>query len=81
MGTDILAERDSWKDFDALEERYPLVLLGRQDHPSPAHVRVCPPLPNVSSTEIRCRIHGNEGIDDLVPAAVAQYIQDQGLYR
>ncbi len=81
IGTDILTERASWKDFDTLEERYPFVLLGRQDHPTPAHVSVSPPLPNVSSTEILHRIHGNEAIGDLVPAAVAQYIQDQGLYR
>ena len=81
FGTDILAERDSWKDFDTLEERYAFVLLGRQDHPSPANVSTSPPLPNVSSTEILRRIHENEAIDGLVPAPVAQYIQDQGLYR
>lgn len=35
----------------------------------------------VSSTQIRQRVAQGEGIADLVPAAVANYIQEKGLYR
>ncbi len=34
-----------------------------------------------SSTEVRRRVRGGEPIDGLVPAAVARYIEDHGLYR
>lgn len=39
------------------------------------------PVMNVSSTEIRRRIHDGESLADLVPAAVADYVQKNGLYR
>ena len=35
----------------------------------------------VSSTQIRQRVVQGERIADLVPAAVADYIQEKGLYR
>jgi nicotinic acid mononucleotide adenylyltransferase len=34
-----------------------------------------------SSTEIRRRIAANRSINDLVPAEVAQFIAERGLYR
>ena len=39
------------------------------------------PLVDVSSTEIRERLRAGREIDDLVPAAVAAYIREHGLYR
>jgi nicotinate-nucleotide adenylyltransferase len=39
------------------------------------------PLVDVSSTEIRQRLRAGRAIDDLVPAAVAEYIRERGLYR
>lgn len=36
---------------------------------------------DVSSTEIRRRVHSGESIDGLAPAAVARYIAEHGLYR
>lgn len=35
----------------------------------------------VSSTQIQRRVAQGERIADLVPAAVADYIQEKGLYR
>jgi hypothetical protein len=35
----------------------------------------------LSSTEIRDRVKSGEGISDLVPAPVADYIKSNGLYR
>ena len=37
--------------------------------------------PDISSTDIRARLAKNQSIDDLVPAAVAQYIQTHRLYE
>ena len=39
------------------------------------------PLVDVSSTEIRTRLHVGQPIDDLVPPAVADYIRARGLYQ
>lgn len=36
---------------------------------------------DVSSTEVRRRVREGVAIDDLVPAAIAAYIAEQGLYR
>jgi len=39
------------------------------------------PMMDVSSTDIRRRIAAGQGIDDLVPTAVARYIDQHRLYR
>jgi len=39
------------------------------------------PLVDVSSSEVRRRVAAGEAIDDLVPAAVARYIAEHGLYQ
>ena len=39
-----------------------------------------PPM-EVSGTEIRARVMAGESIDGLIPAAVAGYIAEHGLYR
>lgn len=39
------------------------------------------PLVSISATEIRERHHRGESCEDLLPAAVLAYIDDQGLYR
>lgn len=42
---------------------------------------VSAPLIDISATEIRRRIKAGESIDHLVPAGVAAYITERGLYR
>jgi len=37
--------------------------------------------PEVSSSDVRARVHEGESIDDLVPPAVARLIAENGLYR
>jgi nicotinate-nucleotide adenylyltransferase len=39
------------------------------------------PLIDISATEIRERVHQGLPIDNLVPATVAKYIKEKGLYR
>ena len=46
-----------------------------------AHAVVTLPMMDVSSTEIRKRVANGQGIDALVPPAVARYIEQHNLYR
>jgi nicotinate-nucleotide adenylyltransferase len=39
------------------------------------------PMLDVASTTIRARVSAGQSIDDLVPATVARYIREAGLYR
>jgi nicotinate-nucleotide adenylyltransferase len=39
------------------------------------------PTPDVSSTEVRRRVREGQAVQDLVPRAVARYIERQSLYR
>ena len=45
------------------------------------HAAVALPMMDVSSTDIRARVEHGQGINDLVPAAVARYIARHRLYR
>lgn len=55
----------------------------RQLHQQPAgHIWLAEtPLYDISATEIRRRRHQNQPCDDLLPAAVIDYIDREGLYR
>lgn len=52
----------------------------RQRYHAEIQIVRMPPL-DISSTEIRRRVHAGRKINDLVPEAVAEYIQRQGIYR
>ena len=38
-------------------------------------------MPNVSSTEVRNRLHSGDDADDLLPETVERYIKENGLYK
>ncbi len=63
-------------DLDRLSERLPLDVVRRIQ----ASALEIPPM-DVSSTEVRRRVKEGKSIDGLVPAAVADYIRERGLYR
>jgi len=81
VGTDIFLEQEQWKDFDVLQQRYPFVVLGRPGFEAPPGVTCSPPLPDVSSTEIRRRVREGLSVATLVPDAVAAIIENKELYR
>ena len=81
MGTDLFAERERWKAFDELERLVDMHVVGRSGVPDPPDVPVGPHLPPISSTEIRRRVRAGEPLHGLVPLAVAEYIEQNGLYR
>ena len=78
IGADILAEKDSWYRFEAIEELVDVLVVGRAGHPSPPDA---PLLPEVSSTEIRGRLARGEPVDHLVPGPVCRYIGEHELYQ
>lgn len=59
-------------DFEGLEQ-----LCSARTLPQPIEM----PAMDVSSSEIRRRVAAGQSIDDLVPEAVAAYIEQQRLYR
>jgi nicotinate-nucleotide adenylyltransferase len=81
VGTDIFEERASWKSFDELTSMCRFIVIGRQDYAPPDDIEATPPLPNVSSTDVRRRLASGEDVSNLTPKAVADYARKHGLYR
>ena len=89
IGQDQYAGFHTWHGW---QELLGLVTLAIADRPDAnhsvdpqvlahAHAAVTLPKMDVSSTDIRERVTGGEGIVDLVPPAVARYIARHHLYR
>jgi len=83
MGADQYAARDTWHRWEALRQLARIAVIARPGLPAPdASVELVPMPPmEVSASDIRRRIGAGEPVDGLVPAAVLDYIQAQGLYR
>jgi nicotinate-nucleotide adenylyltransferase len=79
IGSDILAERDRWQDFDEIVALAPLMTAERVGYEA-GETTLGALLPRVSSTELR-RALGRGEASGLVPAAVCAYALAQGLYR
>jgi nicotinate-nucleotide adenylyltransferase len=78
VGTDILAEKDSWQGFDEICARAPLLVAGRggYDAPDPR----APLLPQVSSSTVRGALARGEDISLWVPERVRAHIAAHALY-
>jgi nicotinate-nucleotide adenylyltransferase len=88
VGADQAADFERWKDPDEVLEWVKLAVGTRGGYEMPDLSRwgdrVVPfelSSPEVSSSEIRDRVAAGETIADLVPPAVAQLIEELGLYR
>ncbi len=89
IGQDQYAGLHTWLGWEQLLARVTLAVANRPGAPlsaSPevqrvAHQTVALPMMDISSTDIRSRIQAGQGIDALVPAAVARYIDQHHLYR
>lgn len=80
VGSDILEQKDAWRDFDRVEGLAPLLVVARAGHPHPRAAGT-PEMPPVSSTEVRRRLAVGEDVSHLVPRPVLEYIRATGLYR
>jgi nicotinate-nucleotide adenylyltransferase len=78
IGSDILKDLPSWKDFDRIQRMARVVVLYRAGYP--ADEAVGPPLALVSSSEIRDRLMRGEQPSDLVPGVVLAYAREHHLY-
>ncbi|HEY6106326.1 MAG TPA: nicotinate (nicotinamide) nucleotide adenylyltransferase [Anaeromyxobacteraceae bacterium] len=78
VGADLLAETDKWYRFDRVHDLARLIVVGRAGHPDG---QGAPPLPPVSSTEVREKLRRGEDVSALVPRTVLDYIRERGLYR
>ena len=89
IGQDQYAAFHTWHGWQELLGRITLAIANRPDAPLAAapkvlqvpHAAVSLPMMDVSSTDIRERIHAGLTITDLVPQAVARYIDQHHLYQ
>jgi nicotinate-nucleotide adenylyltransferase len=79
IGSDILAERARWQDFDEIVAIAPLMVAARAGYAS-HDAQLGAALPQVSSTELRAQLAGGAA-SEFVPANVHAYALAQGLYR
>jgi len=89
IGQDQYAGFHTWHGWQELLSLVTLAIADRPDAKhsvdpqvlAHAHAPVTLPMMDVSSTDIRERVTGGQGIVDLVPPAVARYIARHRLYR
>jgi len=95
LGWDSLATLPRWRDASRLIQLCTLVAVHRPGYPRPdlkpleksvpgisrRVIFMTEPCVDVSATDIRLRAHQNLPLDDLVPATVARYIKEHGLYQ
>lgn len=89
VGQDQYVGLHTWRDWKLLLQLVTLAVAMRPGVPAQANPEVqragyqpvALPMMDISSTEIRERVASGQGIDRLVPAAVARYIDQHHLYR
>jgi nicotinate-nucleotide adenylyltransferase len=89
IGQDQYASFHTWHGWQELLGRILLAIANRPDAPLAAapqvlqvpHAAVSLPMMDVSSTDIRERIRAGVAVSDLVPPAVARYIDQYHLYQ
>lgn len=79
VGSDILAERDRWQDFDKICEIAPPLVAERAGYQGGAS-ELGSVLPRVSSSELRAALARGED-SPLLPRAVRDFALAQELYR
>lgn len=89
IGQDQYAGLHTWRGWRELLQRVVLAVAQRPgcsavvstEVAAVSHRVVALPMMDISSTDIRRRVVEGQGIDGLVPPAVARYIEQHGLYR
>lgn len=76
VGSDLLADLDSWYGIERIREMVDFVVIRREGNGAAPGVAI----PNVSSTEIRERLARGDDVRSLVPARVLDIIRARHLY-
>jgi nicotinate-nucleotide adenylyltransferase len=81
VGADVLADLPKWHRFDRIAEIAPPIVLGRAGASASGAPEAY--LPKISSTEIREAFAAGdvEPVRPRIPAAVVDYILENGIYR
>jgi nicotinate-nucleotide adenylyltransferase len=77
VGSDILAERSRWQDFDGITARAPLLVAQRPGFVSEPGAAL---LPEISSSTLRAALARGEDAAAWLPVRVREYITAHGLY-
>lgn len=77
IGADLEAESRTWFGADELRRLVPFIVVGRAGFGGEGGP---PPMPAVSSSEVRARLARGETVDELVPASVLAHIRQRRLY-
>lgn len=77
VGSDILAQRDRWLDFDGICARAPLLVAQR---PGFAAQPETLQLPDISSSALRAALARGEDLEGWLPVTVRRYIATHRLY-
>ena len=95
LGWDSLTTLPRWRDASRLIRLCTLVAVHRPGYPRPdlklmeksvpgvsqRVVFMTEPCIDISATDIRSRVSQDQPLEDLVPASVAMYIKEHGLYQ
>lgn len=85
LGSDAAKDFSRWRDTSEIERDVQLVILTRPGSetmgPILSGIYLEVPLVDVSSSMIRTTVRRGGVIDEMVPASVASYIHDRGLYQ
>ena len=82
LGSDQYEKRAGWHRWPELERLCEIAVAARPGSRVDAKVATLPIAPSaISASRIRARVANGEDIAAMVPAAVAGYIREHGLYR
>jgi nicotinate-nucleotide adenylyltransferase len=86
VGSDVLGDTSKWHAFEDIRRLAPLFVVARQGHPVDAERESACALPAVSSTQVRTLLDtrsdtaSRRALEELVPAAVLEYVERYSLY-
>ncbi|MBE0608280.1 MAG: nicotinate (nicotinamide) nucleotide adenylyltransferase [Dehalococcoidia bacterium] len=82
LGSDAVADMQNWREPEEIRRLARIVVAAKEPGVGTGGFeRVEMPLLRISSTELRARVAAGQPIRYLVPEAVREYIEREGLYR
>jgi nicotinate-nucleotide adenylyltransferase len=76
IGADLVRELPSWYGAEELQRLVRFIVVGRAGFEGGAG----PPMPAISSSEVRERLRRGDSVDALLPRSVLDYVRERKLY-